>query len=175
MLHDAINTNWTMRLVWVMPVLVSQRVFYPDSGVSPLSGLEYEGMWGICLLTGIYWRSYGISNTNQHWDRRQPLLSKELQLFWDCTLVLDMNLVTWKLEGCFTELTLDAQWKKVAVVGRRCWQQGSVHVRQHISAAALPGLDLQHPKGFDPQTMTGGAHFHSSPKKNYLKALYLLR
>lgn len=64
-----------------------------------------------------------------------------------------------------SELRLDAQWKKMAVVGRRCWQQSSVHVRQHISAPTLPGLDHQYPKGFDLQTRRGGVHFHSSPKE----------
>lgn len=87
---------------WVMPSSCASVSSLPRLTVMGVcSGLE---MWGICSKTGIYWRSYGISETDQHWDRRQLLLSK-LQPFWGCTLVLHMNLIICKLQACFT-----AQW-----------------------------------------------------------------
>lgn len=107
-------------------------------------------MWGICPMTGIRWRSYWISNTDQLWNRRQHLLTREWQLAWDCLLVLHMNLNTCEFEDCFT-----AQWReagpsmeKVKVLCKRWLVAGFSTCETTSFSSCVPRLGSLLTQGF---------------------------
>lgn len=175
MVQPTINTSPVIKLVWITPsscVLLSSLPRLTLLSVITL-GQNTKACKGFApwkefieevteLVTQINTETEGSSC----WAKNSNHFETAYQAYTSIWLYVNLKIV-W----LHSEWRLDFQCEKVAVVGRRCWQQGSIRVTQHISVPALPGLDLQHPKGFDLQTMTGGVHFHSSLKEKWLDSI----